>query len=39
MDNAFMEETRSGKAMVSVWFATREEIAEWYLKNHHTHIA
>src|SRR5262245_19265891 len=21
-----------------VWFATREEIAEWYLKNHHTHI-
>lgn len=22
-----------------VWFATREEIAEWYLKNHHTHIS
>ena len=21
-----------------VWFATREEIAEWYLKNHQTHI-
>ena len=21
-----------------VWFATREEIAEWYLKNHHTHM-
>ena len=21
-----------------VWFATREEIAEWYLQNHHTHI-
>jgi allantoinase len=21
-----------------VWFATREEIAEWYLENHHTHI-
>jgi hypothetical protein len=22
-----------------VWFATREEIAQWYLKNHHSHIA
>ena len=22
-----------------VWFASREEIAQWYLDNHHTHIA
>ena len=22
-----------------VWWATREEIAEWYLKNHQSHIA
>jgi len=22
-----------------VWSATREEIAEWYVKNHHSHIA
>ena len=22
-----------------VWFATREEIAEWYLKNHRSHIS
>jgi allantoinase len=27
------------KQFDDVWFATREEIAEWYLKNHHTHIA
>jgi len=27
------------KSFDDVWFATREEIAEWYLKNHHTHIA
>jgi peptidoglycan/xylan/chitin deacetylase (PgdA/CDA1 family) len=26
------------KSFSDVWFATREEIAEWYLKNHHTHI-
>ena len=26
------------KQFDDVWFATREEIAEWYLKNHHTHI-
>jgi len=22
-----------------VWFATREEIAQWYVKNHRSHIA
>ena len=27
------------KSFDDVWFATREEIAEWYLKNHHSHIA
>jgi allantoinase len=27
------------KSFDDVWFATREEIAEWYLQNHHTHIA
>ena len=26
------------KQFDDVWFATREEIAEWYLQNHHTHI-
>ena len=26
------------KQFDDVWFATREEIAEWYLKNHHSHI-
>ena len=26
------------KGFDDIWFATREEIAEWYLKNHHTHI-
>lgn len=27
------------KGFDGVWFTTREEIAEWYLENHHTHIA
>jgi peptidoglycan/xylan/chitin deacetylase (PgdA/CDA1 family) len=27
------------KSFDDVWFATREEIAEWYLKNHQSHIA
>jgi hypothetical protein len=27
------------KSFDDVWFVTREEIAEWYLKNHHSHIA
>jgi hypothetical protein len=27
------------KGFDDVWYATREEIADWYLKNHHTHIA
>ena len=26
------------KRFDDVWFATREEIAEWYIQNHHTHI-
>ena len=26
------------KAMDGVWFATREEIADWYLANHESHI-
>ena len=27
------------KGLEGVWFATREAIAEWYLKNHESHIA
>jgi hypothetical protein len=27
------------KSFEDVWFATPKEIAEWYLKNHHCHIA
>ncbi len=30
---------RYAKEFDGVWFATREEIADWYLKNHETHIA
>ena len=26
------------KKFDDVWFATREEIAEWYLENHSSHI-
>jgi allantoinase len=26
------------KTFDGVWWATREEIADWYLKNHHSHI-
>jgi hypothetical protein len=26
------------KQFNDVWFATRKEIAEWYLNSHHTHI-
>ncbi len=29
---------RYAKQHAGVWFATREEIADWYLANHHTHI-
>lgn len=29
---------RYAKGFDGVWFANREEIAEWYLTNHHTHI-
>jgi peptidoglycan/xylan/chitin deacetylase (PgdA/CDA1 family) len=29
---------RFAKMFPDVWWATREEIAEWYLKNHETHI-
>lgn len=29
---------RYAKSFDGVWFATREEIAEWYLRNHHLHI-
>jgi len=27
------------KQFDDVWFATREEIAEWYLQNHTDHIS
>jgi hypothetical protein len=30
---------RYTKEFEGIWYATREEIAEWYLKNHETHIA
>jgi peptidoglycan/xylan/chitin deacetylase (PgdA/CDA1 family) len=30
---------RYAKQFDGVWFATREEIAEWYLQNHGSHIA
>ncbi|WP_174802968.1 polysaccharide deacetylase [Martelella limonii] len=30
---------RYAKQFEGVWFATREEIATWYLENHHHHIA
>ena len=30
---------RYAKQFDGVWFATREEIAEWYLQNHASHIA
>jgi allantoinase len=26
-------------SFADVWSATREEIAGWYLKNHHSHVA
>ena len=29
---------RYAKQFDGVWFATREEIAEWYLQNHGSHI-
>lgn len=27
------------KGFPDIWWTTREEIAEWYLKNHHSHIS
>ena len=26
------------KSLPGVWWATREEIADWYLQNHESHI-
>jgi hypothetical protein len=35
---ALREFLRYAKSLDGVWFATREEIADWYLKNHEQHI-
>jgi peptidoglycan/xylan/chitin deacetylase (PgdA/CDA1 family) len=35
---ALREFVKYAKSLKGVWFATREEIAEWYLKNHESHI-
>jgi peptidoglycan/xylan/chitin deacetylase (PgdA/CDA1 family) len=36
---ALREFIRYANSYPDVWWATREEIAEWYLKNHASHIA
>ena len=35
---ALREFIEHAKKHEQVWFDTREEIAEWYLKNHESHI-
>jgi peptidoglycan/xylan/chitin deacetylase (PgdA/CDA1 family) len=35
---ALREFLQHAKSLPGVWFATREEIAEWYLQNHESHI-
>ena len=35
---ALREFVKYAKSLKGVWFATREEIAEWYLRNHESHI-
>jgi len=35
---ALREFIQHAKNLPGVWFATREEIADWYLKNHESHI-
>lgn len=35
---ALREFIQHAKSLPGVWFATREEIAEWYLANHESHI-
>jgi peptidoglycan/xylan/chitin deacetylase (PgdA/CDA1 family) len=35
---ALREFVRFAKSLKGVWWATREEIAEWYLQNHESHI-
>jgi peptidoglycan/xylan/chitin deacetylase (PgdA/CDA1 family) len=35
---ALREFLRYAKSLEGIWFATREEIASWYLANHATHI-
>ena len=35
---ALREFVRFAQQLPGVWFATREEIAAWYLSNHHEHI-
>jgi peptidoglycan/xylan/chitin deacetylase (PgdA/CDA1 family) len=36
---ALREFVQFAKSLPGVWFATREEIASWYLQNHASHIA
>ena len=35
---AIREFLEYAKTFDGVWWATREEIADWYLQNHHSHI-
>lgn len=35
---ALREFIQHAKSLPGVWFATREEIADWYLQNHESHI-
>ena len=35
---ALREFIEHAKSLPDVWWATREEIAEWYLENHESHI-
>jgi peptidoglycan/xylan/chitin deacetylase (PgdA/CDA1 family) len=36
--SALREFLRYAKRLKGVWFATREEIASWYLEKHESHI-
>jgi hypothetical protein len=36
---AFREFLQYAKGFPDVWWTTREEIAQWYLQNHSSHIA
>ena len=35
---AFREFIEYAKSFNNVWWATREEVADWYLDNHESHI-